>query len=137
MTWANKVRIGWGLGYFAAAFYTLVVILNNPDPLLDWFLENAQLDIYRDMVNDFIIPNGSVFVVLMVLIEVVIGLLILHKNRVTKLGLVLAILWPAILVPLTPIGPEMAVIILIAIGPVLLLLRKYETTFWTSLLDWA
>lgn len=137
MTWANKVRIGWGLGYFAAAVYTLFVILNNPDPLLDWFLENAQIDVYRDMVEDFIIPNGSVFVVLMVIIEVVISVLILHKNRVAKLGLVLAILWPVILVPLMPVGLEMGVIILIAIGPLLLLLRGYEKTFWTLLLDWV
>lgn len=137
MTWANKVRIGWGLGYLIAAFYTLIVILNNPDPLLEYFLENAQLSVYKDMVEDIIIPNGSIFVVLMVIIEVLIGVLILHKFRVAKLGLVLAILYPIFLVPFMPIGPEMAVIILIAISPALLLLREYETTFWTILLDWV
>jgi len=132
MPWANIIRIGWGLGFLVAAGFNLIVTLRNPQPL-DGFLENARFTIYKDMLENLIIPNSSVFIVLTVVFQVVTGVLILNKLLWARLGLVLALLWPIFLLPLMPKGPEMATVILLAIGPALLLLGEYETTFWELL----
>lgn len=134
MTWANKVRIGWGFGFFAAAAFNLFYTLpSDLIPFWEWFQENAWIPLYKDMLESIVIPNGSVIVVLTVIFEIVTSMLILNKLLWAKLGLVLALLWPIFLLPLLPIGPVMAVNILLAIGPALLLFRTYETTFWEQL----
>ena len=134
MPWANIIRIGWGLGFLVAAAFNLIYTLQaDLDPFWEWFRENAWFTVYKDMLERIVIPNGSVIVVLTVVFEVVTGVLILNKLLWARLGLVLALLWPIFLLPLMPKGPEMTTVILLAIGPALLLLGEYETTFWELL----
>ena len=134
MTWANKVRIGWGVGFLVAAVFNLTYTLQaDLISFWEWFLENAWFTVYKDMLENIVIPNGSVIVVLTVVFEVVTGVLILHKLLWARLGLVLALLWAIFLLPLMPKGLGMAPNILLAIGPALLLLGEYETTFWELL----
>ncbi|MHA2297393.1 MAG: hypothetical protein ACXADA_15295 [Candidatus Hodarchaeales archaeon] len=127
MTWTNKIRIGWGLGFLVSAGFNLIFGLRNQEYIWEFFLENVQLPIYKDILENIIIPNGSIIIVLTVIFEVVTGVLILNKLLLARLGLVFASLWPIFLLPLE--WSEMARNILLAIVPALLLLRKYETTF--------
>lgn len=134
MTWANKVRMGWGLGFLAAAAFNLFYTLQADNTeFWEWFLENAWFTLYEDMIVNIIIPYGRILVAITVIFEVVTGLLILNKLRLARLGLMLAFLWPVFLMPYMPFGLGITPNLLLAIGPALLLIREYETTFWDLL----
>jgi len=134
MTLANKVRIGWGFGFLAAAGFNLIYTLRVDNTAFwEWFLENAWFTLYKDMIVNIIIPYASILIVITVIFEAINGLLILNKLRLARLGLVLAFLWPIFLLPYMPFGLGIAPNLLLAIGPALLLMREYETTFWELL----
>ena len=67
MPWANIIRIGWGLGFLVAAGFNLIYTLQaDLEPFWEWFRENAWFTVYKDMLENIVIPNGSVIVVLTV-----------------------------------------------------------------------
>jgi hypothetical protein len=66
---------------------------------------------------------------LTVIFEIVLGVLILNKLLITRIGLVFGILWAIFLIPILPLGPEMLTNIILAAVQVILLRKEYETTF--------
>ncbi|MFW9992881.1 MAG: hypothetical protein ACFFD4_12630 [Candidatus Odinarchaeota archaeon] len=126
MTLANKARIVWGLSFLVFAGINLIFTPGNPY-IWEFFLENVRLPIYRDILENIIIPNSTIVIAIAVIFEVITGVLILNKLLLARLGLVLAALWPIFLLPLET--SEMTRNILFAIVPALLLLREYDTTF--------
>ena len=129
MTWSNRGRIGFGLGYLVAALFNLTFTLRTHQPLWDFFLENAHLSLYKDILINVIIPNGALFIILTVVFEIVTGILILNKLLIARIGLVLAVLWVIFLIPILPLGPEMLTNIILAAVQVILLRKEYEFTF--------
>jgi len=129
MTWSNRGRIGFGLGYLIAALFNLTFTLRTHQPLWDFFLENAHLSFYKDILINVIIPNGALFVILTVVFEIVTGVLILNKSLIARIGLVLGVLWVIFLIPILPLGPEMLTNIILAAVQAILLRKEYETTF--------
>jgi hypothetical protein len=129
MTWSNRVRIGFGLGYLVAAIYNLTFTLRTHQPLWDFFLENAHLSLYKDILINVIIPNGVLIVILTVIFEIVLGVLILNKLLIARIGLIIGILWVVFLIPMLPLGPEMLTNIILSAVQLVLLRKEYEFTF--------
>ena len=129
MTWSNRGRIGFGLGYLVAALFNLIVTLRTPQPLWDFFLENAHLSFYKDILINVIIPNGTLFIIFTAIFEIVLGVLILNKLLIARIGLVLGVLWVIFLIPILPLGPEMLTNIILAAVQVILIRKEYEFTF--------
>ncbi|MFX1465521.1 MAG: hypothetical protein ACFFA5_03515 [Promethearchaeota archaeon] len=129
MTWSNRGRICFGLGYLVAALFNLSFTLRNHQILWDFFLENAHLSFYKDFLTNVIIPNGALFIIFTVIFEIIVGVLVLNKLVLVRIGLVLGLLWVIFLIPLLPLGPEMLTNIILAALQAILLRKEYETTF--------
>ncbi len=129
MNWSDIGRIGFGLGYLVAALFNLTFTLRNPQPLWDFFLENAHFTFYKEFLSNVIIPNASLFILLTVVFEFVLGVLILNKLILAKIGLVFGVVWCIFLLPFFPVGPEMLTNIILAVVQAILLRKEYETTF--------
>lgn len=135
MTWSNIGRIGFGFGYLIAALFNLIVTLRTHQQLWDFFLENAHLSFYKDILVNVIIPNATLFIILTVIFEIVLGVLILNKLVLARIGLALGILWAIFLIPILPLGPEMLTNIILAAVQVILFRKEYEFTFLEILLQ--
>jgi hypothetical protein len=129
MSWSNRGRIGFGLGYLVAAIFNLTFTLRAPQPLWDFFLENSHLLLYDDILLNIIIPNGALFIILTVVFEIVTGVLILNKLLISRIGLILGVLWVVFLIPMLPLGPEMLTNLILAAVQLILLRKEYELTF--------
>jgi hypothetical protein len=129
MGWSNRGRIGFGLGYLIAALFNLIFTLRAPQPLWDFFLKNAHLSLYNDILTNIIIPNGALFIILTFVFEIITGLLIINKLLISRIGLILGVLWVVFLIPMLPLGPEMLTNIILAVLQLILLRREYELTF--------
>ncbi len=129
MNWSNIGRIGFGLGYLVAAIFNLIVTLRTHQILWEFFLENAHLSFYKDILVNIIIPNGVLVIIITVIFEIILGVLVLNKLVLARIGLIFGILWVIFLIPILPLGPEMFTNIIIAAVQVILLRKEYETTF--------
>lgn len=134
MIWANIIRFVWGLGFLVAAGFNLIFSIKNQKIIFEFFLENVKFPVYRKILVDIIIPNGTVIIILTAILEIITGLLILNKLHLAKIGLMFAVVWPIFLIPLE--WSEMKRNIFLAAVPALLLTQNYETTFLETLSEW-
>lgn len=126
---SNILRIIFGLFYLAAAVFNFTYTSRNPQPLYDWFAENALIPFYKDFLLSVVVPNLDSIILLVVVFEIVVGVLILSKQNFVKMGLSLGIIWALFLVPLLPIGPPMLTNLILASLQAFLLRKEYDKSF--------
>jgi hypothetical protein len=126
----NVARIGLGIFFLLMAIGVngLVTLLN---PLLYVnYGQEALITLYRDLCINIIALNPRVFGLLLILYEILIGLLMLHKGIYVKVGLVGAILF---LIVISPVSLMQIPWLGLAIAPAYLLTKDFEKTFWDTL----
>ena len=129
MNFSNIGRIIFGFGYIAAAIFNFIYTRQNIQLLWDWFLESGQIMFIKGALQKYIIPNSTLIITLVIILEFLTGLLILAKGIFAKLGLVLGILWTLGLIPFFPVGPATAVNIILLLIQLSLMRSDYEKTF--------
>lgn len=123
----NVSRISLGVFYLVAGVFNLFHTVNNTQYLWAVCLENVHFSFYKEFLEQIVIPNEKLIILLVVVFEFTVGVLILSKEILVKIGLLLAILWVLIIAPFLP-WVDILGHLLLGTFQALLLIGKYDTT---------
>lgn len=115
-------RMSFGVLFLVTCVINVLIALLSPGSLAH-ITDNALLPFYRDVTTQLIAPFATPFLLLLALYELLVGLLILSKGRLVKVGLIGGMLFCLALIP---VGPEITANILLAAAQALLLTRYYD-----------
>ena len=124
----NAWRSIIALAYLAAAGFNLFFTLPKGD--LSWFADAAWTPILAGFVREVVLPNDTLFMVLVVLFEAAVAVLILGRGRFVDLGVIASVLWVLFLIPFLQPFPMAATNVVLALLQGILLLRRYDTAIW-------
>ena len=117
-----------GLAYVAAAVFNAVYTLPRSDELDD-YADGAWFGFLEDFMWNVFMPNGEVFMTLVIGFEITVGLLILYRDRFVDAGVIASVGW--VLVVLTFLAwPYLVTNLALAVLQGVLLMRRYELTIW-------
>lgn len=122
----NLWRATVGLAYVAAAIFNAVYTLPRSDEL-QGYADGAWLPFLEDFMVDVFMPNGELFMGLVVLFEVVVGLLILARWRSVDAGVLASVGWVLVVLPFLA-WPYLLTNLVLAVVQGVLLLRRYDRT---------
>lgn len=100
--------------------------LFNPQSYVD-YSQGALLSIYRELGTNIISLNPAVFGSLLIVYETAIGLLMLHKGKFVKAGMIGSILF---LIAIAPVSLIQITWLGLAITPAYLLTKNFEISLW-------
>lgn len=129
----NVGRVLIGILYLFSSLFNLIATLRNPDPLWNFFRETVNITLFETILNNWIIPNSTIVILLVVVFEVITGLLILSSGVLVKVGLIIGILWSISLIPYLAQPPFFYVNAVLAIIQALLLKGRYKDTLYEML----
>ncbi len=124
----NVWRIFIGVAYLAAAVFNTVYTLPRSDQL-DGYAEGAWFGFLADFMRDVFMPNGDLFMTLVILFEVAVAILILSRGRYVDAGVAASVLWVVVILPFLA-WPYLLTNIILAIMQGVILLRRYDTALW-------
>jgi hypothetical protein len=102
---------------------------SNPQAYVD-YAEGALIPFYRNLALNVVTINPLLFGLLLMAFEITMGLLILHKQKSVKIGLVGTIFFLIGIAPLSLLQiPWLGLIV----GEAYLFTKEFETTFWDGL----
>jgi hypothetical protein len=102
----------------------------NPQAYLD-YAEGALIPFYRDLAMGVInLFTPVIFGLLLMTFEIVMGLLLLHKGKSVKIGLIGTMLF---LVGISPLSLVQIPWLGLVIGELYLLKKEFDTSFWETL----
>jgi len=121
---------------FLGLFFLLMALgvngsftFTNPQAYLD-YAKGALIPLYRDLAVSVVGLNPILFGLLLMSFEIVMGLLILHKHKSVKIGLIGTIFFLIGIAPLSIVQiPWLGLII----GEIYLLTKEFDTTFLETL----
>jgi hypothetical protein len=129
--------VGWniwrafiGLAYLAAAVFNTVYTLPRSDQL-DGYADGAWFSFLADFMRDVFMPNGDLFMILVIAFEVAVALLILSRGRYVDAGVTASVLWVLVVLPFLA-WPYLITNIVLAAVQGVLLLRRYDSAIWDS-----
>ncbi len=93
MTISNIGRSIFGFFYLISAGANLFHTIHHAEYLWIICLENVRFPLQKEFLERVIIPNETIIILLIVLLELVMGVLILAKGIYVKIGLGLGIFW--------------------------------------------
>jgi len=130
--------IGWniwrafiGIAYLAAAVFNTVYTLPRSDQL-DGYAEGAWFQFLEDFMRDVFMPNGDLFMILVIAFEVAVAVLILSRGSYVDAGVVASVLWVVAVLPFLA-WPYLITNLVLALMQGVILLRRYETAIWDPL----
>ncbi len=128
-------RSGWnvwraviGVAYLAAAGFNAVYTLPRADQL-DGYADGAWFGFLSDFMRDVFMPNGTVFMTAVIIFEVGVGALVLHRDRYVDIGVAASVLWVLAVLPFLAWPYLITNLVLVPIQGILLL-RRYEHPLW-------
>lgn len=124
----NVWRIFIGIAYLAAAVFNTVYTLPRSDQL-DGYAEGAWFGFLEDFMWDLFMPNGDLFMILVILFEVAVAILILSRGRYVDAGVAASVLWVVGILPFLA-WPYLLTNIILALMQGVILLRRYDTALW-------
>jgi len=124
----NAWRIFIGLAYLAAAVFNTVYTLPRSDQL-DGYAEGAWFGFLEDFMWDVFMPNGDLFMILVIVFEVAVALLILSRGRYVDVGVTASVLWVLGILPFLA-WPYLLTNIILALMQGVILFRLYDRTVW-------
>jgi len=92
------VRLVLAIAFFAGAGLNAYLALGVPE-VYERFADFAFLRIYRSLWTGLVLPRLRFWIALVILFEIAVGVLLLTAGPYARLGLVLAALYTAFLVP--------------------------------------
>lgn len=127
--------VGWniwrtiiGFAYLAAAVFNTIYTLPRSDQL-DGYAEGAWFGFLEDFMWDVFMPNGKLFMALVIIFEVAVAILILSRNSYVDIGVGASILWVLGILPFLA-WPYLTTNLVLALMQGVLLLRRYDTAIW-------
>lgn len=120
------------LGIFFLVMATGVngtITLLNPQSYVNYG-QDALLFIYRELCANIISLNPVVFGLLLIVYEITIGLLMLHKGILVKVGMIGSILF---LITISPVSLIQIPWLGLTITSAYLLTKNFETSFWETM----
>lgn len=128
-------RKGWnvwraviGLSYLAAAGFNVVYTLPRTEEL-DGYADGAWFGFLGDFMRDVFMPNGTAFMTVVIIFEICVGALVLHRGRYVDAGVAASVLWVLAVLPFLA-WPYLITNLVLAPIQGVLLLRRYETPLW-------
>lgn len=121
-----------GVAYLAAAGFNLVYTLPRSDEL-DGYADGAWFGFLGDFIREVFMPNGTVFMSLVILFELTVGLLILARGRSVDVGVVASVLWVLAVLPFLAWPYLITNLVLVALQGIVLL-RRYDRAVWELLM---
>jgi hypothetical protein len=91
-------RIVFAILFLLGAIANSLILLANPN-IYSGFADLSILTFYHQAWLKFVIPNLSIFISLVVMLELAFGLLLIGKGISVRMGLLLAALFMLFLVP--------------------------------------
>ena len=123
----NTARIVLGMFFLVMAIgVNGTFTLFNPQSYVEYG-QGALLSIYRELCTKIIALNPVLFGLLLIFYEITIGLLMLHKGKLVKAGLIGSIFF---LLAISPVSLIQISWLGLAITPAYLLTKHFETSFW-------
>lgn len=127
--------VGWniwrtiiGLAYLAAAAFNTIYTLPRSDQL-DGYAEGAWFPFLKDFMWDVFMPNGELFMALVIVFEVVVAILILSRDKSVDVGATASVLWVLAVLPFLA-WPYLTTNLVLALMQGTILLRRYDTAIW-------
>lgn len=96
---ADAARSVLALAYFAGAAFNSLYTLRHPE-VFDGWLESPLLPGYRWFFVDVVAQNAWFWVPLAVAGEIILGILLLTRGRLVRIGIALSILFQLLLAPM-------------------------------------
>ena len=132
--------VGWniwrafiGLAYLAAAVFNTFYTLPRSDQL-DGYAEGAWFPLLEDFIWNLFMPNGELFMFLVIVFEVAVAVLILSRDRYVDIGVGASVLWVLAVLPFLA-WPYLITNVVLALMQGVILLRRYDTAIWDSIGD--
>ena len=84
-----------GVFYLAAAVFNLTYTLPGSDGagFFDGYTDGAWFPFLKDFMNDVFVPNGELFMILLIVFEVAVGFLILSRGVWVDVGVAASVIW--------------------------------------------
>jgi len=127
--------IGWntwrgciGIAYLAAAGFNTAYTLPHQDEL-GGYAQGAWFPFLEDFMWDVFIPNGVLFMAIVIVFEIIIGFLILNRGAYVDIGVGASVLWVLLVLPFLA-WPYLLTNIVLAVLQGVLSLRRYDTAIW-------
>ena len=127
----NAWRIFIGVAYLAAAVFNTVYTLPRSDEL-DGYAEGAWFGFLADFMRDVFMPNGELFMTLVIVFEVAVAILILSRGRYVDAGVTASVLWVLAILPFLA-WPYLLTNIILALMQGVILFRRYDAAAWDML----
>lgn len=96
---ADLARSLFAVAYFSGAAFNLLYTLRHPEVFDSW-LESPLLPGYRGFFVDVVAQNAWFWVPLAVAGEIILGVLLLARGRLVRIGIVLSIAFQLLLAPM-------------------------------------
>lgn len=123
-----------GFGYLAAAVFNTVYTLPRSDEL-DGYADGAWFGFLADFMRDVFMPNGALFMTSVIVFEIVVGLLVLDRDRMVDVGVVASVLWVLAVLPFLA-WPYLVTNVILAIVQAVVLGRRYDRAVWSRIASW-
>ena len=124
----NIWRAFIGLAYLAAAVFNTVYTLPRSDQL-DGYADGAWFPFLGDFMRDVFMPNGDLFMILVIAFEVAVAVLILSRGSYVDAGVVASVLWVLAVLPFLA-WPYLITNLVLALMQGVILFRRYDTAIW-------
>ena len=126
MKLSNIVRIILGIVYFIGALINLRFALQSPE-VYQTFADFAVIPFYRTLWSSIVMPHITKWLLLVVGCEIIMGLFILSKETLVKIGLLGGIVFNLMLIPFWWSGWGVINLFIVLIQ-ILLLRRDYDSS---------
>lgn len=124
----NIWRAFIGIAYLAAAVFNTVYTLPRSDQL-DGYADGAWFPFLGDFMRDVFMPNGDLFMILVIAFEVAVAVLILGRGSYVDAGVVASVLWVLAVLPFLA-WPYLITNLVLALMQGVILFRRYDTAIW-------
>lgn len=102
------------IAFFAGAVANAIMLLTAP-AIYEGFADFSFFPLYRSLWRRLVLPRLSLWVVLVLILEVVLGVLLISADPYARLGLILAAAFTAFLVPFWWGGRALVNVLLLAL----------------------
>jgi len=120
-----------GLFYLASAVFNglyTVPLTREPDAF-EGYADGAWFGFLADFMRGFFTDNGTLFMILVIIFEVIVGVAILSSHRWVDYGVFASLLWVVAILPFLA-WPYLLVNVALVLAQGALLLRTYDHSVW-------
>ena len=124
---SNIVRIILGIIYLMGAMINLRFALLTPG-IYQTFADFAVIALYKTLWSSIVMPNITIWLLLVVVFEIIVGIFVLNKGSFVKIGLMGGIVFNLMLIPFWWSGWALINLLLALVQIILLIQEKFIET---------